>query len=470
MPDTDVRADFEALLLSSANTGSEIDTAPYERAVKKFPNSARLHFRLGTLGDESRRSQALKRASELDPENALPLYLLASRTISTGSPDQAVELLSQANRRDRVDYYRAHDEALERDPMLGLQIAAASAGAQFPVYTSLRQLARGANGHAAKLHAAGQTDGELALLAEVKKMAWKSMRAEDATLIDVLVGVAMVGIAQKQEKQIYADTRSEAGLAQVTREKKKLTYLNAGSRAYFGEANREFARRFAVVAAPSLSAASIIPQSWLTAAVLLLWVGFALATRGKPASEIYRESACQAFSAGRLLKLYALIFLPLSIAIAPLAYMASTGGMTGFKITAIEAAVVLPSVLLLWLSIRSYRRSYRRAAESAGQESPRFWRGALARDKREVLRRLAAVYGGAMVFLALWALLVFGGAKLTVGAFPWQTGKVMAGMHEVERQYVADLLAGKVKVPEKYIREAEQRDMRKEKPASHGEK
>jgi hypothetical protein len=47
--------------------------------------------------------------------------------------------------------------------------------------------------------------------------------------------------------------------------------------------------------------------------------------------------------------------------------------------------------------------------------------------------------------------------KVTMDAFPWQMERATAGLYQEEPKYVRDLLAGKVKVPEKYIREAELR-------------
>ena len=57
------------------------------QAVGKYPNSARLQFRLGTYGNDG---QALRRAAELDTNNALPLYYLASKAASM---DETLALL-----------------------------------------------------------------------------------------------------------------------------------------------------------------------------------------------------------------------------------------------------------------------------------------------------------------------------------------------------------------------------------------
>lgn len=490
MPDTDVRADFEALTAmwdkkyvkrmealyreyeKKPGEGYRLDREQLqigrtgillERAIRKFPNSARLHFRLAMFTTGPSSIEAIRKASELDPGNALPCYLLASDAASRKAWDEALRFLMQGNNRKRLTEYPLLRRYIDRHGVAGLiLLPGATADYEFSVISRLRRLATGISGHALEIHASGRTDEALKMLDSVKQMGWKCTRAEDAATFDVLVGSVLVAISNKREAQIYTETGSKAGLAQVQKEKGKLAYLRAGCRAYVGQLMEGLVRRGARFSAPIASVAPIIGQSWLAAIMLVVWAAFALRTRGKPASELHLEAAAKSFSAGRLLKYYAPIFLPPGLAASALMYLAFSKYM--LVMAAAGAAFLVPSVLLLWLSARLYRKTYLQTAESLGREKPRFWAGAPAQDKREIARRLAGVHGGAMIFLILWALLVSGGTKLAIGAFPWQIERAFAGVYKTELRYAADLVAGKVKVPQKYIREAEQREKQRTKP------
>jgi hypothetical protein len=59
-----------------------------------------------------------------------------------------------------------------------------------------------------------------------------------------------------------------------------------------------------------------------------------------------------------------------------------------------------------------------------------------------------------MVTLTIFGILVSGITKMSMNVYPWQPERAMPNVMQEEQQYVADLVAGKVKVPEKYIREA----------------
>ena len=451
-----MRADIEILRPWEPGTGPDLQAL--SRAIKKHPDSARLHFRLGTLGGEQQRSQALKRTSELDPDNAFPLYLLASRAASEGSWNQAADLFAQGHRRSRMDWFPLPYDTCKDDLFMESFVHTANSTARISLHSPLRQLARDVGKHAEELHAAGRTDEALAVIADVKQIAWKLMQSEEAIAMDVFMGVALIKASQKYETQMYTDIGSESGLARIEEDNGKLRYLRAGAHGYF-DIMEERMRRIARRSAPLEPVASGFLQVWLTVAVLVLWAGFALRTRKKSASELHFNATSRAFPIGRLFKLYALIFLPLGIAAAVFTWFNFSSGFLGLGVM-VGVVAVLPSIVLLWLSNRLYKKAYLHEGQVRGQENPRFWRGAPAQDKREVLRRLAGVYGGAVIFLALWALLVSGGMKLTMGAFPWQIERATAGMYQFERQYVADLLAGKIKVPEEKIRELEREEKR----------
>jgi len=490
MLDTDVRADFEALTAmwdkkyvkrmealyreyeKKPGEGYRLDREQLqigrtgillERAIRKFPNSARLHFRLAMFTTGPSSIEAIRKVSELDPGNALPCYLLASDAASRKAWDEALRFLMQGNNRKRLTEYPLPRRDVDRHGVAGLILLPGATGDyKFSVISRLRRLATSMSGHASEIHADGRTGEALGMLDSVKQMGWKFMRGEDAMTLDVVVGSAFVAIFNKREAQIYTETGSKAGLAQVQKEKRKLAYLRAGRRAYWDQLMEGLVRSGARFSAPIASVAPIIGQSWLTVAMLLLWAAFALRTRRVPTSELHLEAAAKSFSVGRLLKYYAPIFLLPGLAASVLTYLAFSE-YTLVRAAA-GAAFLVPSVFLLWLSARLYRKTYLQTAESLGREKPRFWAGAPAQDKREIARRLAGVHGGAMIFLLVWGLLVSGVVKLTWDAFPWQIERAFAGVYKTELRYTADLVAGKVKVPQKYIREIEERERQPAKP------
>ena len=408
----------------------------------------------------------LRKASELDPSNALPLYILASRAISSGSADEAVALLAEGNRRSRVDDYPLPYDIAKGDPWVEITIATANSQIRFPTFAALRRLALPAREYAVKLHAAGRTERALAIIGETKQMGRKLIHSDDATLIDVLVRVAIIRICHKGEEQIYTETNSQSGLAQLEQERSKLTYLRAGALAYLGSAGKRIPKLMSTFSALTLPPIYIaFLQAAIMVVSLVAWGVLALVARQKPASGLHPGATATAFTAGRLLKMYALIFLPLGIAASVLVYF---GFLREFMIllpVAAGTAAFVPC-LLLWWTNASYKKAYRAAAEAAGQEIPRLWKGTAIEEKREVARRIAGVQGGMMLFLVLCGLLISGGAKLTAGAYPWQAGaRAVAQMRLEERRYVADLVAGKIKVPQKYIDEEKQRLNRRTKPS-----
>lgn len=409
----------------------------------------------------------LRKASELDPSNALPLYILASRAISSGSADEAVALLAEGNRRSRMDDYPLPYDLAKGDPQVEIAITTANSQTRSPIFLVLRQLVRGAREHALKLHAAGRTETALAIIGETKQIGWKLVRTDDATVMDMLVGVAITGVCHKGEEQIYTETHSQSGLAQLEQERDKLTYLRAGGLAYLASAGKRIPKLMSTSSALTLPTIYVgFFQAAIIVVSLVAWGVLALVARRKPASHLHREATARAFAAGRLLRMYALILLPLGIVASVLVYF---GLLREFMILLPVAAGTAAFVpfLLLWWTNAAYKKAYRAAAEAAGQEIPRLWKGTPIQEKREVARRIAGVQGGMMLFLVLCGLLISGGAKLMLGGYPWQSQAmhVIASIREEERQYVADLVAGKIKVPQKYIDEQKQKLNRQTKPS-----
>ncbi len=72
-----------------------------------------------------------------------------------------------------------------------------------------------------------------------------------------------------------------------------------------------------------------------------------------------------------------------------------------------------------------------------------------------------------MLFVVLCGLLISGVTKLAFGAYPWQPPQyAVAQMRLEETRYAADLIAGKIKVPQKYIDEEKQKLNRQTKPSN----
>lgn len=491
MPDTDLRADLEVLTewpwgkdaireaealsnrpeRDAEKTALETEkqkrlhTLPVlARAVSKFPNSARLQLRVGTLGEEPQRPAALRRAAEMDRRNALPLYLLASEAASRGSLDEALSLVSEGNRRHWADWYPMPTTLGGNQRNAEMIASEANSSARWPTYPIIRQLAVSLSKHAGDLYKTGRGDKADEIVGQVKAMGWRLAGGNQANLMDLLVGKAIVQIANKYAKEAYLGTGDKARLAKLEAENQRLIYIAAGGRYGSNRSMESFWRGLGMFAAYSVPAAMAGAALTLVLFGSLIWWGIlALRSRRKPASEMHLEATAKAFPAGRLLKVYALVAGILAVETVALVYCASA--LKVELLTTVDGAAVIFSAILMlgvlvWASI-AYKKAYRQAAESAGETISKPWKGYPVADKRERQRRLTGVFGGVMAAIAVWGILVSGYMKVTMDAFPWQVDRAIAGLYQDEPKYVRELLAGKVKVPEKYIREAEQQARQK---------
>jgi tetratricopeptide (TPR) repeat protein len=444
LPESDLKADYEILLPVGTDLEVKPSVAKIKQAAAKYPNSARLQFRLGTYGKDD---QALRRAAELDPNNALPLYFLASRAPSM---DGSLALLRDANLRKSVTEYplplkggaRAESSAMSVNGNIALS-----------TYLVPRSLARNIGKYASELHKQGRTDEALEALKQVKRMGWKLADGESPTVLSLLVGVAVAAIAEKSEQQIYTEIGSKDGLARLETERKRLDYLQAGARDYVTHANEK------LVEGVNRNMAIFLPVLFMGAVQLLIlllsgiwWGVLLLRSRRQPGSETHPE-ATKSFSVARLAKLYALIFIP-ATAVSAIVFLQDKDGVPVY-IAMYVAAVVSPLVLLVAANV-----IYRRKAMMPS------WRTAPIPDKREFQRRMIGVQGGAMIFLVILGLLISGGTKAATGSYPWDVQSYASKMRGDESKYVQQLLAGKVKVSEELVREIEQR--RKQPPRPGG--
>ena len=449
LPDSPAKADLE---ISTAYNQYAFPKAYRQRAetlrrvAREFPNSAAVQLRVGSLAEGKQSVDALRRVAQLDQTNAVPLYLLAYDAASRKSWDEAMQLLKQGNSRKECTQYPLAVQSLQTcnlSEQSVLQVAATD----FNVHARLRDLERKISEHAANLHASRRTDEALAVLTEAKRAGWAVIHGKQAELIDVLVGVAMVKIALKHEEEIYKGIDSRAGLASVAKEKQKVLYLAAGARNYSGKMMRAFLNRFYKGFSLMLIIAPLAWEVWFALIVIILFAILALRSKRKSASALHFNATAQAFPISRLLKLYALFFLPIGIPAAIIVYAKFDISESVSIFCILTVAVLLPSILLHWCASARYKRAYGAEIRAEGADCPRLWKGVAIGEKREVSRRLAGVHGGAVVFLVVLGLLISGGSKLALGAFPWRVGMDMDYWHQQERIFVTDLIAGKVKVP-----------------------
>lgn len=465
MPASEIRADFEVLSAWNPYLDQEAYNnrkAILDKAVQDYPNSARLLFRLGSIAEGQASVDALKKASNLDPKNALTLYLLASEAASQKTFDKALALLKQGNSLESCTAYPLPAD-IGGKGLSQEEVVMESSMSQADLGTSarLRQSARYMADTANALHAGGRSDEALSILRETKLMAKKTAQMEPRMMMSVLVGVSITNIALKQEEQIYRETGSKTGLTEIAKEKSELQYIKAGARAYNDQSMKNLVRRTAKISVPAVLVSALPLQMMVMLFILLVWAG--LAPKAGPASANHPEAADQAFPMGKLFMLYVLVFLPIGIIATALVYLLSASKLVGLNGAIAFIAAWVPTILLHWKAVSSYKKALRQQASD--QEKPKFWIGAPHQEKREVIRRLAGVHGGAMVFLVLWGILASCGGKLVTGSFPWQFDRLMSEPLQWEQRYVTDLLDHKIKVPEKYIREQEQTDARRSSPA-----
>lgn len=457
LPDSPAKGDFE---LSSAYNEVIFPKAykqrdeTLRRVTAHYPNSAEVQFRAGSLGEGKQSVHALRRAAQLDRKNAAPLYLLAAEAASRKSWDEALRLLREGNSRPEYNRYPLAIGSVRawKPSEQGLPSLAAK---DFSASIRFLELERALGEHAADLHAAGRTDEALAILTEAKRVGWAVVRSKHAEFTDIVMGSAMIRIRLEHEEYIYKAAGSRAGLADVAREKRKVAYLLAGAQICTDQIMPHLMDQIDTCYAPMVAIAPLTLEVVFAPVLLALSAILALRTRRNTASALHYDATKRAFSLGSLLTMYALIFLPIGIAAALIMYVKFSASDPLWVVSTLTIAALLPSVLLHCYASRRCKRAYRTETHSEGADCPRLWRGGPLEEKREVSRRLAGVHGGAMVFLVMLGLLISCGIRLTLGAFPWQPDQMMERWRFPEQKLTADLVAGRIKVPESDIRKLE---------------
>ena len=456
MRPSDLRADFEALSAPYARGEQSPEVIKeLDQAAARYSGSARLQLHAGLLGSEDRRVQALERAVQLDPGNALPYYMLAYHATNAGKLDEAAAWLAKGNRQGKMTEY-PFLEVLPGD-LTSIDTELVNSSIRWPWYAKLRTIAMTQAKQAVRLHALGKTDEAENLLGEVRQMGLKVIKQDDAEIMDLLIGSALLHICQKYEGQVLPQTperRAAAG-----KEKAWLTYLSAGGRYCSDKSMEDLVRTFARFAAPGMMVFTAGGAQGLLLFVCSIWWGIlVLRSRRMAAVGPHNASTETAFLRSRLVRAYGVFLLMAGITTAAVVLSANLPNQCIWELVAAEVAPGLFAVAVLMtliMAIKWYKRAY------VSVENPRFWRHAPAEEKREIMRRLIGFQGGMIVMLALFGVLVCGYTQITMHALPWQFDRVMTGMRQSEKQYVKDLVAGKVKVPQKYIDEVKRMESKR---------
>lgn len=468
MPPSELRADFA--ILTSRN--EFLDPEAYatrditlEQASQKYPNSARVQLRVGLFSKNETAIKALHKAAALDTQNALPLYLLASKAAARGAWDESFDLLKQGNMREYSTGYPIYAKDLPirgmKEAVNMIDIDIIDGGNSY--CANLRQLARTLSRHATELQPSGQIVAALRTTDEVKKMSRAVMSGapgDEKNTMSVLTGVAMTGIALNAEKQIYRSNKNRAGLAKVEHESRETCYLKVGVNLYFGKMMEYTLVRMRRLFTAPVAVGSIFVQILFTFIYLIVWGVLALKSRNIPANELHFKATELAFPTGRLLLYYFLFFVPAGIATSVIGYRSSFSSFLFEMPASILVISVLPVALGIWAHCM-YGRAYRREAQKDGNETPKFrWKRAPVQEKREYIARMSGVHGGALIFLTICALGILVWVKSSQGVYPWQIDSIFSDSRKEESRYIGELLAHKIKVPESAIR-AEQKKLEK---------
>ena len=454
---SDLRADLE-IMLSKRGYSSKPDAAKIKKALQKYPNSPRLNLRLGTYGEEPLASAAFRRLSELDPDNALPLYLLASKAASKGSWNEVQELVRRANGLPRLDPYKFPYSLARGDMFLEMHMHTVDTG----INTRLAGLSRNSGKYALKLHAQGKDVEALAYLADVRQLGRRLMRRDGADMLDALVGSTIVRNCNRTVAQIASGTGNEKLLARIEAENNLRTQIRAGCRQYTDIFVDNMLSRMKKFGALSFSLYGLVHLSLATLVGLVGLRGLTRKSKRIPVSDLHLQATSAVFTSERLLTVYALTLLACGSSTLLLASMRDA--LSPVSIAMLSIGILLPLAVPVWMGERvkgEYRTTYNRLAEQSGVEVlPKRRKLMSVQDKREMDRRLMGLDGGFVITLAIWALLVSIGVKAHFNAYPWQITKAMGGMPQAEMKYVKDLVDGKVKVPQKYIDEIKREEAR----------
>ena len=449
------------VMLKSPSLSFQLDPSKLKKAAKEYPNDPRLNLYMGVFAEEPIASEALEHLSKLDPNNALLIYLLASKASSRGDWGEARSLLAKADELKGFDCYDFPYAMANGDFGLECQLSQANSDGAERVQHDLRKLAKGTCDHALKLHAAGRDHEALAILKEIRQLGWRPIRRDGADIIDALRGSAIVRTSDDARTQIASDIGDGKVLADAGAEIEKTILIRAGTRAFVLEDAYDPSDRMIRLVFTGIIAFWVLVACSMALIMNLIGLGVMLRkSRGLQVSPMHAEATTKAYSAANLIKVYAVAFV-----VPFLAFLAMTiidpGSHWFAAVTCIAmfSMVIVPMGLNAHISKR-YEKAYSALAQEASLEPLPKSKLMAAQDKRELLRRDAGLLGGFLITLSFSILVLSTALRLHFGAYPCQITKAMGGMPQAEMRYVKDLVDGKVKVPQKYIDEIKREEAR----------
>ncbi len=459
LPESDVRADLHAVV---ANKSSKAVVKELSRATGRYPNSARLHFRLGTFSQGDQSTEALTRAAELDRQNALPVFLLASRAAYARQWDTVRVYLTQANLRPRVDWYGIPSSVSDGYMFGSLGFLRVEEQIDHPVQKGLSSLSRTLGEHALILHKSGQTALAIDDLRLVRQAAEKIARTQDGTAVELLIGQSMAAATNKRRATIFSAVHDREQLRSLDSDRRTLEYRRAGIR-YFARRALDGELSMTIIGCALFI---ILYISLLHPSVGILIGAFEVrALTRKSLGMAPTELHERAFSHVRLsLGRYALVLLVLCAGCASLiqTQMKDFDQIAWVALPLLVAVIAAPHVTP---SSHQYLKAYRREHELAGLPLPFHRKNMPVEDKRELARLELGILGATMIVMVLFVAVACGFYKARADAYPWQPGKTLTNVRREEQTFVRGLLAGKIKVPQKYILE-EQKKAAERKPGN----
>lgn len=188
----------------------------YEQAVRFAPKSALPHLRLAEVAWETNRAQAgahLDRAAELDPDNALPVYLRATLHFLADEPEKACRLVMEARKRPAIRL----PMLLPTADLTVVEASACLAGVQMQSVARLRELARrlAATASSRPGAPAGDLPDARALLIEGQRLAYRTMAAEPKSAINLLAGIAIDAVVTNALDEVLRAQADADGLLRL---------------------------------------------------------------------------------------------------------------------------------------------------------------------------------------------------------------------------------------------------------------
>jgi tetratricopeptide (TPR) repeat protein len=174
------------------------DDSLLREAKERFPDDPRVQFAAAFKADSpEERQQWLEKFKQSDPDNALASYLLAGEHWKAGQTDQALQELTAAAGKGRlenylVDFIQNAEEAYRAAGLSdGEAKAVAGMSALLPELGKLRQVGRDAVELAKRYQQAGDESSAQAVLQMGLDLGHRFDQSPQTTLIQELVGIAV---------------------------------------------------------------------------------------------------------------------------------------------------------------------------------------------------------------------------------------------------------------------------------------